>query len=252
MDEVDDVVAVVLAGGGIDRLAAEAGVAFRALVPVSGKPLGSYVLDALAASRRVSRVVLVGAEALPGAADVRLPAGERLVDSVALGCGAAIGLSARRLLLLSADLPWLSGQVVDRWLDQVPAADLVYPAIPRQAAMASFPGQRRTFVRLKSGAYTGGNLFLVASAAVPGLLPWIERAYRARKDPLSLARLIGVGTLVRLLLGRATLEGLAQRVGRLTGLEVRVEVTPEAAIGADVDRPEHLRAVPLPSTRESI
>ena len=252
MDDLDDrfgLVAVVLAGGARDQLAEEAGVATRALVPVGGRAMGTYVLDALAVSRRVKRVVLVGAEGLSGLTDVRLPGGEGLMASLSHGCAAAAQFGPKRLLILSADLPWLTGPAIDRWVEGAPLGDLVYPVIPESASVERFPGQRRTKVRLRSGRYTGGNLFLVLPSVLPQLLPWIDRAYRARKNPLALARMIGFWTAASLAMGLATLQGLERSVGRSTGLDVRVDVTEEAAIGADVDHPEHLSAAMFPSMR---
>ena len=81
---------------------------------------------------------------------------------------------------------------------------------------------------------------MIRPCAIASLIPWIDRVYRARKNPLALARIIGFGTALRFLLGQVTLASLEREVGRKVGLDVRVSVTNEAAIGADVDRPEHI------------
>ena len=59
MSMAESVTAVVLAGGDDrDELAVAAGVPATALMPVAGRPLAAYVLEALAASGRVREVVL--------------------------------------------------------------------------------------------------------------------------------------------------------------------------------------------------
>jgi molybdopterin-guanine dinucleotide biosynthesis protein A len=240
MSTWSELVAVVLAGGSGDRMATDASVDSKGLVPFRGIALGTYVLEALAASRSVQKVVLVGPAGLPGPADLRVGSGERMIDSLAIGCEAARRFAPSGLLVMSCDLPWLRGEALDRWVEEAPKADLVYPVIPEEISIRYFPRHKRTFVRLRSGRFTGGNICLIRPCAIASLIPWIDRVYRARKNPLALARIIGFGTALRFLLGQVTLASLEREVGRKVGLDVRVSVTNEAAIGADVDRPEHI------------
>jgi len=236
----DELIAIVLAGGRSDRLAAESSLESKGLVPYNGVALGTYVLKALAASRYVKKVVLVGASDLPGPTDLRVAPGERLIDSLVIGCEAAGRFGSRGLLVVSCDLPWLKGEAIDKWIEEAPYGDLVYPVIPEEVSKQDFPEHERTFVRLSSGRFTGGNMCLVQPDAIEMLKPWIDRVYRARKNPLALARIIGFGTAIKLLLGQITLEGIEREVGLKVGLDVRVSVTDEASIGADVDRLEHI------------
>lgn len=238
------ITAVVLGGGEpSDRMARDAGVAAKALVPLAGKPMGAYVLEALRGCPEVERIVYVGPVnvRLRGLYDVAVPAGLRLVDSLALGVGAALAYApARRLLVLTADIPWVTAAGLSAYLRAAPDAELVYPAVTEAAASAQFPHQQRTYARLREGRLTGGNAVLLAAAAVPKLLPFLDRAFRARKNPLALASLFGFDVLLAVLLGRATVGQLERRVERLSGIEARALVTDDAALAADVDRPSHL------------
>lgn len=253
MRNTNTLVAVVLAGGGHrDRLARAVGVESKAHVPLGGVPLGEYVLAALRAADSVGRTVYVGDPqgSFAGLYDVRVPAGERLVDSLALGAGAALAQAGdpRWLLIVTADVPWLTGAAVERFVaaaktltgqDGAPAR-LVYPIVTEADARAQFPLQDRTYAALADGRFTGGNLVLLSADAVPALLPLMERAYRNRKNPLALARLVGLGTLVKLVLGRASVPQLERRVSRLLGAPARALVSHDACLAADVDRLEQL------------
>lgn len=244
----DGLTAVVLAGGGAgDAVAAAAGVEAKALLPVSGRPLAAFVLDALTGSGRVDEVVYVG----PGAAQlggydlVPVPSGRRFEDSLALGLGAALGRGAREVLVATADVPWVTPDAVARFVDGARAlgAQLVYPVVAEADMAREFPEQRRTYARLRDGRFTGGNLALVAAEAVPALLPLVSRAFAARKDPLRLAALVGLGVLLRLVTGTATIATLEARVGRLLGVSARALRTADASVAADVDRLDHLPGV---------
>ena len=256
---LSNVVAVVL-GGGQDALAAHAGVASKALVPFHGKPLGLYVLEALRESSQVTRVIYVG-EPNPLFApyvDRVVAPGEGMADSLRGGLEAALALSTPegRLLAVSADLPWLTAEAVDHVLsagaDSLDGAALVYPVVSKGAAEAQFPGQKRTYARFKEGVFTGGNLIVLRPGMVPTLLPFVDRAYRARKNPLALAALIGPGILLKFIMGRLPLAVLERRISELLQGSVRALPTPYAALGADVDKPEHLSApglaAPAPSS----
>jgi molybdopterin-guanine dinucleotide biosynthesis protein A len=242
------VVAVVLGGGGpSDRLARSVGAPSKALVPLAGAPLGAYVVAALRDSGAVREVIWVGATdaRLAAMVDAQVPSGARMIDSLTLGLGAALGRGSRpRVLVVTADVPWWTGEGVRRFVADAPDADLVYPVVREADALRSFPDQKRTFVRIAEGRVTGGNAVLLRASAITALLPWIDRAYRARKQPLQLAALVGWRTLLDLLTGRATLPQLEARIGRLVGIDGRVFVSGDAAIAADVDAPEHLTTTP--------
>ena len=247
-----NVVAVVL-GGGQSALAAHAGVASKALVPFRGKPLGLYVLEALRESPHITHVVYVG-EPNPLFApyvDCVVAPGKGMADSLRGGLEAALAVADRqklpqgRLLAVSADLPWLTTEAVDHALsaDAANTAALLYPVVAKATAEAQFPGQKRTYARFKEGTFTGGNLIVLRPGMVPTLLPFVDRAYRARKNPLALAAIIGPGILLQFVTGRLPLAVLERRVSHLLQGPVRALVTPYAALGADVDKPEHLSAL---------
>jgi molybdopterin-guanine dinucleotide biosynthesis protein A len=231
--------AVVLAGGqATDDFRAATGVECVALAPLGGRPMAVWVLEALAAAATVERIVLVGAEALkdaPGARQ-RLRGGGDLMESIERGLGACPGASY--VLLVSADIPALTAGAVDAFVRAAitTGADIVYPIIPREANEERFPGMRRTYLRLRDGVFTGGNVFLVRPEAVLRQRELIRRVYRARKKPFRMARMVGWGVLWRLWRGRLTLAEAEAAVSRLFGARMGAVITHDPELGADVDR----------------
>ena len=204
----------------------------------------SYVLRALHQSAQIERIIYVGEASSEISAQTAqvLPAGETFVQSFSVGVEAALTLSPTTpILVTTADLPWLQVAAIDDFLTAAAGAALAYPIVRGETALARFPQQQRTFVRLKDGRFTGGNMIVVSPEMVPVLLPFIERAYQGRKNPLALARLFGLDFIVKLALGQLSLAAIEKRAGRILGLPVRALETPHASIGADVDKPEHLR-----------
>lgn len=242
------IVAVVLAGGAAGRLQLHGPTEPKALVPFAGVPLVSWVLRALQASEIAERIVVVGPEGVGRVAQAIVPpgrlscvmGGDRLADSVALGLGAASALGPDRVLLATADLPWLTGASVDAFVRSAPEADLVYTAVERAEMERSFPQQERTYARVSGRHLTGGNVMLLRPSVVPALLPIADRAYRARKNPFALAALLGWDLALRLLVRRLSVAAAERRVSRLLNASARVVLDADPALAADVDRPEHL------------
>ncbi|HET8984800.1 MAG TPA: NTP transferase domain-containing protein [Trueperaceae bacterium] len=240
--------AIVLAGGSAtDALAVGGAVPTKALLPIGGEPMAVYVLAAVRDTPRIDMTVLVGPQhaSLTGWYDVSVPGGTRLVDSLSLGLGAALAGGAEEFLIITADVPWVDGPMLTRFLDGATAqefasADLVYGVVEKATATAAFPAQRRTFVRLRDGRFTGGNAVYMKRAAIGGLLPLIDDLYRARKNPFALAGKMGIDTLFALATGTATISQLERRARRLLGVEARALISSDAAIAADVDRPAHV------------
>ncbi len=221
---------------------------WEALIEIAGRPMLSYVVDAVVGSPRVGRIVVVGPSVLRRILPERVhlvEPGADLVENVRLGVAALAGLPGEpgeALLVSSGDVPLLTPEIVDRFLDLcAPApASVHYPVIRRETCEARYPGARRTYARLKEGELTGGNLFLVAPDACPPCLAVLERFFAARKSPVRLARLLGVGFLLKFLFKRAGISDAEAICTRLTGCPARAVICPDPEVGMDVDRPEHL------------
>jgi len=98
-------------------------------------------------------------------------------------------------------------------------------------------------VKLKQGRFTGGNLALMSARIVPDVLSLADRFFRARKNPLALSALFGIETVLALLRGRADITRLEARLAGLLGGSVQAVITPDASLGADLDRPDQLGGV---------
>jgi len=242
--------AVVLGGGDPgDPLAVAHGASVKALIDVNGKPMGQYVLEALRASGRVARVAYVGplTEDMRALVDVEVPDAGSLLGNLEAGA-AALGAQSR-VLVVTADVPLMTGEMLRDVLDASPDAGLVYPVVRRDACEAAFPGVKRTYARLVDGTFTGGNVFLLDPALIPRFMPKLRQLLALRKRPVALARLIGFGVLVRLLTGRLRIEDLERRVSGMLGVSARALVTGHAPVGADVDKEEDLTLVRARMTR---
>ncbi|MBC7346499.1 MAG: NTP transferase domain-containing protein [Clostridia bacterium] len=234
-----NVEALVLAGGD-DKRSEE----YRPLRPLAGYPMVTYVVKALRQCPAVQRLGVAGPrERLAGLWEPEIelvPGGNNLIDTLEKGLDA---FQPRTwLLVATADVPLLTpvavGDFLARCTPLLARYDFFYSIVERRVYEAFCPGGRRTYVHLREGSFTGGNLFLVRpEVAVPACRRGAD-IMRLRKSPVRLARLIGPWFLLRFLLRRLSLAEAEARFSSLLGLRGVTVPVPHAAVGFDLDHPE--------------
>jgi hypothetical protein len=153
---------------------------------------------------------------------------------------------AEYAVVSTADMPHLTPASVQAFVEAAlpMKADLVYPVVPVDVCSEAYPGMRRTSLPTREGRFTGGNIVLMRPAAILRSRAHIEAAHAARKSPLRLAMMLGLGVAagvaVSLLTGRGLLRiaSLETAVGRLIGASARALVSGDPILATDVDRPE--------------
>jgi GTP:adenosylcobinamide-phosphate guanylyltransferase len=244
MSKID---AVIMAGAPAGELNPEDQAISRAMIELGGKTMIQWVIDALRGSESVGRVVAVGSVAADGLDEVIVP-GDSLVGNLKLGLE-AVG-SAESVLVVSCDIPMLTTEALDDFISRaIPMnADMAYPIIPRTFCERRHAELKRTYLKTGDGTFTGGNLMLVKPAFFQRNWSAIEDAYAARKQIGKLARNIGLGVLLRVIVGQALpfvlrISALESAVSRMLGGKVAAVVSAYPEIGEDVDKPSDLAAV---------
>jgi molybdopterin-guanine dinucleotide biosynthesis protein A len=242
----------ILTAGGMTRpgepLYALTGLGYKALLDLNGQPMAQYTLDALNAAPCIERIVMVG---LPPDHPlhsqrplVSLPDAGDMVANILSGAHeiARLDPTATHALIVSADIPALSGEMVEWMIDQVEAldAEIYYNVIERRVMEARFPGSKRTYVRLKGLEVCGGDLNAIRLSLTQEDNPLWARLIAARKNPIQQASIVGFDTLLLLLLRQLTLQDALRAVCRRLGLRGQALVCPYAELGMDVDKPFQL------------
>ena len=236
------VAAIVLAGGSEDALSKAFAVSHKALIPIYGRPMAYYVLKTLRESQKVGFISYVGdvEETFQPLLDVVAKPGRSMAESLLAGAEAT-QYQFDYFLILSADVPWLRPKAVDDFILQAPNADLIYSIIAKETLEAEFPGQKRSYVKITEGVFTGGNVILLSRETLPKLLKVLNQLHESRKNPIGLARLFGFDMIFKLLLGRLRIPELEARASRLLDLQARAFIAKDASLGADIDKLEHLQ-----------
>lgn len=233
--------AVVLAGRRNEgELRSVSDAQWEALIDIAGTPMTGWVLRALREVPGIDRIVVVGPEDLQSELrqeDALVTPGETLLESAS--SGAAATRPGSKVLFVTGDVAMLTEEAVSEFLERSEgiSAEAWYPIVTRARVEADFSGNRRTYVRMREGTFTGGNLLLLAPGVWERGIGQAQRLIAMRKQPLRLAAMIGINFVLRLVIGRATIADAEERFSRLLGMQVRAVESSHPEVGVDIDHP---------------
>lgn len=239
---------VILAGGGTSELTHQEGVVNKALLKIGEKEMVRIVLDVYRQMDGIGRIILVGPEKelsfLQENYPVEiLPESNSLIGNLLL---ASRYLKAENYLLISsADIPLLSAAAVRDFLEQCHPldCDFYYPIVTKEASEKVFPGEKRTFISLKEGTFTGGNLFMVNPVHIEPLASTIEKFLEYRKKPMKMVSLLGAGFVFSYFTKQLSISQLEERFSNLLQVKARAVISSYPEIGFDVDKPSDLALI---------
>jgi GTP:adenosylcobinamide-phosphate guanylyltransferase len=238
---VDTKVDALVLGGG-DGAVIDSAAPFKGVVPVAGKPMVEWVVDALRGSSLVNEisVVVPTAENLGSWADKV----DKLVISDSSFIGNAVaGLSALNsglhVLGATGDLPALTPDAIDDFVTRSleSGAGITYPLVRKEDVLEQFPGSERTFVTVDHTQVTGGNCMLFTPGVVERNQEIGQRLFDTRKSVAAMARVVGFRFVVRLATRRVRAVDVEAKMEELLGVPCSAIYTKYASIGADVDKP---------------
>lgn len=243
--------AIVLAGASNDgKLETVSEASHEALIDVHGRPMIEWVLEAVRACPRIRKIVVVSPETVAEGADLAgsgaqwTACGHNVVENMLQGIAflEKDGGPTENVLLVTSDIPLLTAEAVSDFIDRCEQceADLYYPIVSQEANEATFPGVRRTYVTLKEGVFTGGNMALLKPGVVSASRNLIEQAFAMRKKPWQLSRLLGFRFIVKLLFRRLAIREIEARITDILGCRGMAVICPYPEVGFDVDKPADL------------
>jgi len=239
--------AIVLAGSrpSGDPLAARFDQDFKALIPVAGKAMVRWPVEALLASPLVDQVIVVTQqpdklrEMLPDDPRISLrPSQSTIAETI-------VRLIADKttrfpLLVTTADHALLTPAMIAEFAGKAQGADLVIGVVDQRVMHARFPDARRTWIGFKGGRYSGANLFALGSERATGAVEQWRVMEQKRKKGWRVLAALGPALLFGAVLKLRTLDQSAAAVGRRLGLSIRAVELSDALAAVDIDKAEDL------------
>lgn len=259
--------AVILAGGVIPEREADfrqaVGVGCKSLIPLNGRLMVRYVIEALKGARGINRVAVVGPKELQGhpdcaAADVVLKESAGRSENLFLALDAFP--DADRILMLTSDIPLVTPEMIDDFIVHLPPeVDLAYVFVREETVLAKYAdrpappveeGGRQmpnwVTVALKEGKFTGTPCVAFSQGAAEKSRPFLKQIFddrdmgnviNALKPLFGAAFLMKVGLAIKFpsLASLISITDVEEKLSKGLGLTCRGYVSPHAEMAFDVD-----------------
>ena len=219
---------------------------YEAEIKIAGRPMLDYVLQALRSISSLQRIIVVGPQSLISAqmCDQNctiVEQGNSWEESLINGLN--VLQSEEPLLLVTSDIPLITKEALEDFLERCRnrKADVYYSFVSKDANEKKYPGVQRTYVKLREGVFTGGNLGLVLPRVIRDNFEMFKKASAMRKKPLQLCTLLGWKCLIKLIIGRLSIHEIEERVAKIFHFTAVGIASPYPEVGIDVDKPSDLK-----------
>ncbi len=237
--------AVVLAGSAENELTVQEKVNNKSFIKLGEKTVIGYVLDALTQVKDITEILVVGPpkdlEKLQEFYSFTIvPEEGSITDNIYAPYKA--GLLKGYFLLVTGDIPLLTVKCVEDFISQCRpyTFDFYYSIIAKEVSEEKYPSIKRTYVPLKEGTFTGGNIFLGRAEILKETLPRAEALIDLRKSPVKIIMKLGVPFLIKFFLKSLTIKDLVKRLEDILGIEGKAVITEYPEIGTDLDKSRDL------------
>ena len=236
--------AILLAGSrpGRDHFAHQFGTDMKALVAVGGEPMVRRPVRALLASEAVGEVVVLSqapdriAAVIPKDTRVRFKQSFGTIAETMLQLLDATDMKWP-LLVTTADHALLTPSMVNEFCAASASVDVTIGVVQRETLLRRLPGTERTWLKFRGDAYTGANLFALASPKVRTAIELWRPVEQDRKKAWRVIALLGPATLVGAALRMVSIDEVLARLGGRLGLKVHAVRLSDPLAGVDVDKP---------------
>lgn len=234
--------AIVLAGDtGYSEGSLVKNVNNKAFIKLGQKYMVQYIIGSLRHAKCVGKIVVVGPErrlkdAVGDCVDAVLQSEGSIMSNMKKGI--AFLSDENCVIICTSDIPLVSSDAIDDFIAQCcdKNIDVGYPIIEKSLNDAKYPEVKRTYVKMKEGIYTGGNIVYINPLIIENCYNAAEYLVKNRKNALKMARILGITILVRLALGILKIKTAEKRVNKLFGINAKAIFTTYPEIGNDVDK----------------
>ena len=234
--------------GKADPLADNAAVSHKCLVDVAGTSMLIRVIETLEAASEVKRIVLCVERSFQNIPVLNERIARRTLTRLdAANSPAASALKAcdeledgYPLLIVTADSPLLSTEMVSHFCSRANASDVVVGLASAERVLQKYPNATRTLLKFSDGARCGCNLFALNNARARRAANFWRTLEGERKRPWKMIRILGLWTLVCYVFRRLSLDKTLASLSSNLEIEARAVDMPFAEAAIDVDKPADL------------
>jgi len=220
----------------------------KALICINNKLMIEYVIDALKNVDDIGKIVVVGPASelesyLTGKVDAVIDSNESIIDNLMAGIK-YLGFN-EHIIVCTCDIPMITSQAINDFIIKAKAIqpDICYPVVEKRLNEEKYPEVERTYIKLKDGTFTGGNIFYVNPVVLEKGYALAKKFLKYRKKPLKMAGVLGFGFIIQLLVGNLTICKIEKKFSDLLNIKARAVISEYPEIGNDVDKPSDIVVV---------
>ncbi len=218
----------------------------KALVSFRGKPLIEYTINALIHSEMIDYILAVGNKdalvpVIGNSIDKIIEQESDILDNLIKGISYLDG--EENVIVVTCDIPLITPDAVKYFINSALnlKVDLCYPIIEKSVYIAKYPDAARTYVILKEGKFTGGNLIMINPYKIKSAENQIRFLINNRKNPLKMTRELGIFITIQLLLKQLTIEKIETHIQEKFNIRGRALIIPYPEVGSDIDKIEDIK-----------
>jgi GTP:adenosylcobinamide-phosphate guanylyltransferase len=220
----------------------------KALIKIASKNMVEYIIESLRKSGCVSNIYIVGDDHIKKEVghlvDGFIKSGQGIMDNIRRSIE-HIGDYKTPCIICTSDIPMVKGEAIRDFVEncQNKAIDVGYPIIDKRLNDEKYPDVKRTYVKMKEGTYTGGNIVYFNPNIVDRCTRKAEKLVEYRKNPLKMGRVLGFTFLLRLAMGMLSIPAVEKKIKQMFNVKGTAIITDYPEIGNDVDKPSDIEFV---------
>lgn len=241
---MDKINAIVLAGDSKNE-AVKDGVNNKSFLTIRGKWMVEYVVEAIRLSPYIDKISIVGPvkkleRKLGEKVDYYVEERGDIFDN--LEAGLEPFDKNGYVLVATSDIPMIREEIVNDFIrrcDDI-KADLCYPIVEKHVNDDKYPGFHRTYVKMREGIFTGGNIFYVNAGIIKPCAEFARKVIAYRKKPWKTGKLLGIRFLIMLLTGMLSISSVEERIWQLLNIRAVAIISPFPELANDLDKSSDL------------
>ena len=239
----------------------------KALLPMEGKRVLDWQLEAMVKSQNISEIYLIGLteEEFPSDFDLHFIKFERnssILEKIKHGSKVLKEAypDKEHLIICSGDAPGLTTSSIDQFFDTLRQnldAGLLIGVVPEDITLRYFPDHRRVIGKFKDRSVYPGEMYVFRHEVIPMIEDEIlqmtikRRQFNRQKDTSKLIPILqylgkrpGLWVLImRYLLGLLTIPELESILSRVYRIKMKAIIIPDPGFGMDLDLPEDYKNI---------
>ncbi|AKL97135.1 molybdopterin-guanine dinucleotide biosynthesis protein A [Clostridium aceticum] len=208
--------------------------------PMKGIPMIQYVVNCLRSSGCVDTLIAVGnlqdlKPIIDSQVDLLLQQKSSMMDNLLEALSYVEGEEA--VLITTCDIPLIHRDVVKSFIETAleMKVDICYPIVEKQICQKCYPDVKRTYVHLKDGSFTGGNMIVLSPPAIDKIEAPARWMIKYRKNPIKMSRALGFKFILGALFQQLTINGLEGYIEKRFGIRARAVISQYPEIASDID-----------------